>query len=310
MLSKMLPWDYVSKFKTGFNLTTKGIISLVVEDPFIDRLIKDRLPKKELNIRVFVGSEITNNFLEENFYNYSLFSETSDLMIINSELIPIDVLSKLLLELEEYSDSFIFLIFQKTNKGINELFKKTKLNVIEIETPKFWEGPKLLSFLCRELKLNLTSEVNNFILENVEHNSESFFHALQLINLNFENNKIDLNLLKELITRERFDFFSQLDLYHSNNSNFFKSIMPKELDFEWLMILSISMQSHLVKILNPEEIRKKDKPTKYDLNILKWSEQMTREEIKNELVYFSELEIMAKMKDTFIKEKLRMRSIK
>ena len=309
MHSKILPWDFFYKNKSGIDLKQKGIKSFVIEDVFLERLLKDKLPKNDLNLRIFIGNEVSKNFVEDNFFNMSLFSESSNYLILNAETIPLDSLTLIFNNLADYNDSFMFLFFQKTNKAILDLMKKSSLEVIEFDSPKPWDGPKLFQLILKELQINLPADIQKYILENVEHSSENFIELLENLKLNFGNEALSLEKIIPFVRKTRFDFFEELNDFHQNRRKFFKALESHGLDFEWMRDVSVSMQAHIVKVLNPDELRSKDRLNKYEQNIINWSEKETREELKKYLKFFSEIEILAKLKDQSIKEKIRFELI-
>lgn len=308
MLSKVKIWE-MNFNKVGLDLSKSGLLPFVVSDPYLERILKDKIPRNNNEMRIFIGNEINQNFIDENFLNLSLFSESSHYLILNAELISNDILQKMFKELSEYQDSNIFLFFSKTPKAIADILKKSEINCWEIEEFKFWDAPKLLQFLAKELKIKLDPTSTKFLLENVEHSVEAFYTSLNIIKLNFET-EIDLNKLKGLINKDRYDFFELLDVYHENRRKFYYSLDKKLIDFEWMREFSVSMQAHLFKLLNPAEISKKEKLSKYDTNIIRWSELESRLEMKSELMFFHEVEMLAKSNDLGIKEKIRIKMLK
>jgi hypothetical protein len=82
------------------------------------------------------------------------------------------------------------------------------------------------------------------------------------------------------------------------------------MDFDWMRTLSAFMQSHLVKILFPEELKAKGKLSKYDQGVLDMSEKLNRDMVKYYLNFFSELEILSKSSDVLLVNRLRLESLK
>ncbi len=305
---KFQAWDYLNKFKVGFDDRSKGFKIISCSDPFILKIMMNHFPKDKINARYFYPVEIDQKFIDENFLNLNFFSETTDLIIFNADEIKKSILENLLLQ-KDYSDSFVFLLFNRLKKEELDLFKKTEIDSYQIEELKFWEGPRLLNFLAQEMNIKIKSNVVQFLLEHCEHDTESFVRALQVIRLNFDQTEIDLILLKKLIGIDRFDFFGELEEYHKNEKIFFKDVLKKDGDFDWLRNFSVSMQNHLIKVLNPEEISKKDKLSKYDQNVLLWSEQSDRQYLKSDLEFFVRLEIEAKKRNVLYKNMIRLRSL-
>ena len=95
---------------------------------------------------------------------------------------------------------FLLLFFTKSNKQFTEFAKNKKVNAIELELPRFWEGAKLWQFCQKAREINLDGLVSRFVLENLEHNFESFFWVIDTIKMNFPDGKVDLKKLQELVT--------------------------------------------------------------------------------------------------------------
>lgn len=307
MLSKLLPWDFVQKYPQTLDLKQKGLVAFYVENPFMERILLNRIPKEENSFRIYSGNEITIDFLEEQFVNLSFFSSTENIQVLNAELIPAHVLTYIIENELEVSDRYFVLFFTKTNKNILELFKQKNINAFEVESPRFWEGAKLLNFCMKVKGINLPSNVVSFLLDSLEHNFESFIWALDLIELNFANGAVTPNDLAAFISKERWDFFELIDTFNHGQKNFFNEILKHDHhDYEWYRSLFAFMQGYLVKVLSPEEILSKSKPNKFEQTILGANKQWKPVELKKYIRLFSELEIMAKSSDSLLINKLRM----
>jgi len=101
-------------------------------------------------------------------------------------------------------------------------------------------------------------------------------------------------------------FFELVDLFYKGPKFLFLDLAKKEKDFDWWIVFCAQIQSHLVKLLFPEEIREKSKLNKYEQSILQWSEKLDRNLLKFYLNLFSELEILAKTKNPFLADKVRL----
>ena len=133
---------------------------------------------------------------------------------------------------------------------------------------------------------------------------------IDTIKLNFPEGKINIEELKSLVKKERWDFFELIDIFNENPKRFFIEILKKQDgNYEWLRALFSFMQGHLSKVLFPEELRLKPKLSKYDQSILVVSEKWSRDEVVKYLRFFSELEILAKSSDELLINKLRLRTI-
>ncbi|MBC7713290.1 MAG: hypothetical protein H7177_08125 [Rhizobacter sp.] len=307
MLSKLLPWDFLPKHPTTIDKSKPGIYAFLIDDPYLERIVLDLIPKKELEFSLYSGVEITRDFIEEHFVNLSFFSSTDHIQVINSENIKADVLT-FLTEIEiDWTERFMVMFFTKTSKAFTEFAKNKKVTAFELEEPRFWEGAKLWQFCQKAKNVNLPPDVSRFILDSLEHNFESFIWVIDMIKLNFPEGKINIEELKTMITKERWDFFELMDVFNENPKRFFAEVLKKnDGDYEWLRALFSMMQGHLTKVLAPDELRNKAKLSKYDQSILTVSEKISREVILKYLRFFSELEILAKSSDELLINKLRL----
>lgn len=315
MLSKILPWDFIQKYPKTIDPKNYGIHSFLIDDPYLERVLLDRLPREEktgIKLALYSGNEFSRDFIEEHFVNLSFFSESDHILIMNAENIPANSIEFLLEAQIDFSHRFLLFFFTKSHKQFAEL-AKSKLDYVhatELEMPRFWEGAKLWQFAQKAREVNFDGVVNRFALEQLEHNFESFFWLIDTIKINFPDGKVDLKILSDLVKKERWDFFELIDLFNKNPKLFFLEILKKEMDYDWMRTLSAFMQTHLVKILFPEEIRAKGKLSKYDQSVLVMSESLKREDVQFYLRFFSELEIMAKSSDVFLVDRLRLEVLK
>jgi hypothetical protein len=230
---------------------------------------------------------------------------------MNAEQVPLQVLSLLTSGNIDWSERFLVLFFSKSSKSIQDFLKHKDVQSIEIESARFWEGPKLWQFCVKQKNINVTQEMTHFILENLEHTTENFDWVLETIKLNSSDNRLSIADLKRLFKKERWDFFALAEIFTQKPIQFFQELLLKEdKDYEWFRALFAFMQSHLVKVLTPESLNEKTKLSQYDQNIMSMSEKWPKQKIKDYLQFFSECEILAKSKDSFLIDKLRLKIIK
>jgi hypothetical protein len=272
--------------------------------------LRKKIPISELEFRIFSGNEISKDFLEEQFLNLSLFTTAQNIFIFHAELIPIEVVNFIYSKLDKGLDAHLVLFFTKTNKALSDVLKKSESTILEIEPFKPWESEKHLIFLATELKINLPIEIKNWILENVEHDSGRFFEVLTAIQINFDESLITIADLKNLIERDRFDFFDLIDIYHQDRKKFLITVSRKSFDFDWFRQFSSSMQGHLVKLIHLEETLKKEKLNKYEQNLISWEKKSPKIVFKNDLKFFSDVEILSKSRDILLKDKIRSEILK
>ncbi|MBY0412594.1 MAG: hypothetical protein K2Q18_00440 [Bdellovibrionales bacterium] len=309
MLSKVLPWDFLPKLPQTIDKKSPGIYAFLVEDPYMERILLDRIPKGEdLPFSLYSGVEFTRDFIEEHFVNLSFFSSTNHIQIINGENITADNLKFLLESNIDWNERFLVIFFTKTNKGFTEFTKDKSVQGFVIEAPRFWEGAKLWQFCQKCREINLPGDVGRFVLDHLEHNFESFFWVIDTIKMNFPDGKINIEELKTLVKKERWDFFELIEIFNESPKKFFHEILKKDdMDYEWFRALFAFMQTHLSKVLFPEELRDKAKLSKYDQSILVVSEKWSREQVIESLKFFSQLEILAKSRDEMILNQIRLK---
>lgn len=310
MLSKFLPWDFLPKHPQTIDPKRPGLYAFLVTDPFMERVLLERLPKKNIPFSLYSGVEITRDFIEEHFINLSFFSSTDHIQVINGENIPAAQLSLLTDSGIDWSERFMVIFFTKSGKTFTDFAKREAVMAFEVEEPRFWEGAKLWQFCQKVREINLPADISRFVLDHLEHNFESFFWVIDTIKMNFPDGKINGEELRALVKKERWDFFELIEVFNESPKKFFSEVLKKDdQDYEWFRALFAFMQGHLTKVLFPEELRGKAKLSKYDQSILVVSEKWPRNEVMKYLKFFSELEILAKSSDQFLINKLRIETI-
>lgn len=307
MHSSLLPWDFFHKHPQVIEPKKPGLYAFLVTDPYFERVLFERLPKKELSLSLYSGVDITREFIEEHLVNLSFFSSTDHIQVMNAENISAPHLQFLIEAPIDWSERFMILFFTKSNKAFTELTKNKNCTSFDINEPRFWEGAKLWQF-CQKVKgVQFGADISAFILEHLEHNFESFFWVIESIKLNFSLDKLTLADVQSLVKKERWDFFSLADTFGQSPKNFFLEVLKKEdRDNEWFRSLFAFMQGHLSKALFPEEIRAKSKLSKYDETLVLLAEKWPRAKVFYYLKFFSELEILAKLGDELLIDKLRL----
>lgn len=306
MLSKFQPWDYLPKHPLVIDQKKPGLYAFLITDPYIEHILLAHLPKKEMTFSLYSGADVTRDFIDEHLVNLSFFSSVDHMHIMNAENIPAAAMKHLMDASIDWSERFLVLVFTKSNKAFLDLTKLSTTFGVEIEEPKFWDGPKMWQFSLKARSLNVSNEISKIVLDHLEHNFESFLWIIDTIKTYYPDGNITPDQLREIIKKERWDFFELVDLFNQKPQTFFQEILKKETDFEWLRGLFAFMQTHLVKVLFPEEIRKKYKLSKYDNAILDVSENWSRSEVMRLLQFFSECEILAKMSDPLVVDRVRL----
>jgi len=309
MPSKISTFDFLRNFK----VPTAGAHLYFINDPFIETFTKNRL-KESLGFDLLTGNELTRNFLEERFLNWSLFSENKPILVLAAESINEKVLDFWLKEEMKVNDQLLILMAQKDQKIFAKLEAKGCVSYTQVEAPKFWEGAKMLDLVLQELSYKMAPVYKEFLLEKLEHSFESFYQALikiQLLRpegLAADKNLMDahLALLAETVEENKVDFFKMIDTLNQNPRKFFYGLSKSDRDFDYYLSLALFMQGHFQKSAAPGLIREKTKLNQYDRQILETSESFNAEEKFRLEKIFAEMELMAKLKSERLKQFIRL----
>jgi hypothetical protein len=312
MHSKWQIWDFFSSYRRDTLKSFEGILALNTFEPTCLKLVKDYL-LRDLNERIIhykMASDVTKSWIEEEFQTLSLFGNLDCFFIHEAHELSSDIIDHLgKLNLE---GRFIILSFENEQSGWKRVLKDSKFTTLLIESPRFREYNKLLDFVCSYLRLPLSFETKNWILDSLENDLGSFYNAAFLLKLNFpEAREVGLNQVKEILTLDKLDRF-QLASHFSRRKleHFFDRLVELEGDFEKMRGFFMFLQSHLVKMLDPTYASKKPSLTQYDKEIQSTSRIWKTDELLEHLRLFNHWEILCKKKDDKLwteikKERLR-----
>lgn len=309
MPSKISTFDFFRQFKAPL----KGVHVYVINDPFLETFLKNRL-KEKLKFDLITGSELTRNFLEERYANLSLFTEASNVLVLNGESIAEKTFqnwleSELLIE-----DQLLIILASKDHKQFAKLEAKKLISHTIVEAPKFWEGAKVLDLVLSELHYEIAPAYKELILEKVENTFEAFhqlivkFKLIKPTGMKFdrETHLENQQFLVDNIEENKVDFFKLIDVLNQSPRKFFYTIQKTERDFEYYLSLALFMQGHVQKSKFPSLIKEKAKLTQYDRQILQTTDAFNESERTHLENIFSEMEIMAKMKSSQLKQFIRL----
>lgn len=307
MHSKWQIWDFFNSFDRNFLSSYNGVLALSTFDPLCLKLVKDYLIRGSENriIHYKMASEVTKNWIEEEFQTLSLFGDSDCFIIHQAQDLSSDLLgifSQLGLE-----GRFLILSYENDGAGWKKMVKEGKLDTLHIESPRFWELNKLLDFVCAHLRLPLGYGAKNWMLDSLENNLGAFYNSCCLIKLNYpESKEVSLEEVKELLTLERLDQFALASLYARKKTlEFFDKLIPLEGDFEKIRGFFNFMQSHLVKLADTSYLSHKPRLTQYDKDLQNSSKLWRANELMNEINKFNRWEIMSKKKDLMLWHELR-----
>jgi hypothetical protein len=309
MSSEFFPWEL--NHGLDYKKLYSGVHVLQSFDSFIERIVLSKVKRacslengEKLHFRVFIGSEINNEWIDDNLRTLSFFSFEEHFLILNAEKIP----AKTLLALEEITDwtgkNMVF-CFQASGKLKSDVFKTEGFSKWVIRGPRFWESQKYLDFLAGELGVKLSFKVKEEILKSVTPDSEHFIEALQRIRAGGESIQSHDDLLS-LINHSKVDHFELATNFGEKKFEvFYSTLLKMGEDFDRLRSTFFFLQGHLEKVIDPSYIKSKAKPSKYDQQILGQRKLWEDEEIKRNIQLFSSLEIGCKKRDPFLINKIQ-----
>lgn len=312
MHSKWQIWDFFSVNNREILKNKTGVIGFNCFDPLSTRLVKDFLFKAidESVVHYKISTEVTKDWLIEEFQTLSLFGNNSNFFIHEAHNLNQEIFD-LILNLD-LSDRFVLLNFESENTLWKKFLKNSDNFSLQIEAPRFWEMNKLLDFVCQYLKLPLHYEAKNWIMNIIENDFSSFYNACYLIKLNHpEDKEVTLKMVEALLTVERVDQFALASSFsRKKKGEFYKRILSLEGDFEKARSLFNFMQSHLVKLSDTSYLSQKNRLTQYDKELQGSAKLWTRVELAEEIKKMNKLEILSKKKDSNLWHQIKLESLR
>lgn len=302
MHSKWQIWDFFSSYKKDTLNSFEGILAINTFDPVCLKLVKDFLTRglTDKVIHYKMASEVTKDWLEEEFQALSLFGNSESFFIhqahdLSTELL--ETISQL-----EVTGRFLILSFENEQALWKKLVKEEKIQTLVIESPRFWELNKLLDFVCAHLRLPLSYEAKSWMLDALENNLGSFYNSCCLIKLNHPAaNEVGLSEVKELLTLERMDQFQLASLIaRKKHKAFYEKLVQLLGDFEKARSLFNFLQSHLIKMCDTSYLAGKPRLNQYDKELQSSSKLWKTSELMDEIQRFNRWEILSKKKDTHL----------
>lgn len=309
MHSKWKIWDFLKNFPEGFDTTKSGIFGFNTFDPLIASLLKSRFPKSkfyEEKLPSLNAKEVTVGWFEDNFQTLGLFGNQESYIINQAQHLSSEVKELISSENLILDNRFLFLFFDKSDEFYKSLTKKEQINTIDIQAPAFWENDKLLDFLADYLNVRLSFEAKTTILSSIENTPLDLYNFLTRLAVNFKDQTVSLAMLEEVIERNRLDNFELAKLFgFKKMKEFYQILLDVEPDFDALRSLFYFLQTHMLKIADPSYINEKNRPTKYDNQILSQSKVWRESELTSVFSFLKRIEVQAKLKNPFIKEEIK-----
>jgi hypothetical protein len=309
MHSKWKVWDYIKSYPLGLDSNKPGLIAFYCFDPLVASLVKQRFPKdifEESKLPVFQGKELKLNWFEDNFMSLGLFGNHESFAINDAETLDSSIKDFLQKQDLILDNRYLILFFNKLDDFFKTLSKLDHVQCVEIQAPAFWEQDKLLDFLSDYLKIPLSFEAKNAILNFVEPMPIEFYNLLTKLGVNFPGQSITLTMLETVLEKNRLDNFEMAKHFgFKKMKEFYQHLLEIEPDFESLRSLFYFLQTHMIKLADPSYIAQKNRPTKYDTQIQTQSKLWKQQELNQVLLFLKKLEFMAKTKNMFVWQEIK-----
>lgn len=302
MLSKWQIWDFFTNVKRDFLENQDGPVALSTFDPVALKMAKDYLLRGAGSKTVLykMASEVNRSWIEEEFQTLSLFGTLDSFFIHQAQDLPADLLE--MITGLELTGRFILLSFESENPSWKKMQKEGKVTSLQVEAPKFWEPNKLLDFVCNYLKLPLSYDAKNWVLESLENNLGTFYNSMALVKLNHPDaREIGIKEVQELLLVEKLDQFALASLFcRKKRLEFFQKVIQLQGDFEKMRSLFMFMQGHIIKVMDPGYLAKKDRLSSYDKDIQSTARLWKPNELRAALEEFNHWEILSKKKESLL----------
>jgi len=310
MHSKWQIWDFLKNHEEVINPHSKGLYSFWSFDPFINRILKERIPEQlgGENPRVLLGNDLSPEWIENNLQTLSLFGGGEPYIVQHAELIPNSVSEMILEGQVDFSDRFFILFFYKDCPLRQKLNKKKDEAIhTSIMAPAFWEFSKLLDFLADYFHIRFSFEGKKFFLDTIPHECAAFYNALNVLKLIYpDHQELSQKDIEDVLVSTRLDKFQLAQLFCQRKFNgFFAKLLSIELDYDQLRSFFSFMQGHLIKVMDPSYVERKPRVSKYDREIVGQSKMWRKKDLLKSIRTFAELEILVKRKDPSLLPRLR-----
>tara|TARA_R110002072_G_scaffold1989_2_gene16320 strand:- start:44946 stop:45893 length:948 start_codon:yes stop_codon:yes gene_type:complete len=307
MYSNFYPWDFVKNVDSIIDPRINGLYSLLCYDPFIEKIILNKVDKSKNEFQVLSGLELTVDWLEDNINTLDFFSQGSSYIVILADQMAKNVKEFIIEGKLNLEDKHFLLCFNSDSKSFDEIKKSVEGTFFKVDPPRFWEGQKLLQFLANEMNIRLNYNSIQTILDKTPQDAGDLLRTLKNLSLEFGDlSKLDPKKIEEFLESRYLDQFSLAKSWGDRNwSKYSKKLIELSHDFDALRSFANFMQGHLFKVLDPSYISKKSRSTKYDDQILNQSRSWDNDEVLKEIDFYTEVELLSKSRDENIKNVLR-----
>lgn len=312
--NSLFPWEFSQAFPFLINKDKPGLYVFSCYDPFLEKIFLNSIPKSALEgdgWKVLAGSEVGISWLEDNLSALDFFSSSQSFKVLLSEDIPAKAKEFILKADVDWSERYFLLTFSKEDKFFDALKKKKEATVLKVKEPPFWDMPKLVKFLCEQTGVNLSYKLQNYLLEIVPNEPGALIVALKkLMLLGGPPQSLTPDKVLEILGQERLNKFELARLWsEKQHRDFYKTLLELIHDFNGLREFFSFLQGHIVKMVDPSYIDDKARPSKYDRQIESSCRMWSKAELRDEMRFFGECEILAKSRSRDLQQALRLKLI-
>lgn len=310
MFTNYLPWDFVKASPHLLAKKNHGLIALQSFDPFIEKIFLGKIPRslfEDKKLHVLVGSELTQEWIEENILTLDFFSSNLSYLVLFADDISAKTKKYIFENTIDWGNRFFILSFGSDSKNFEDYKKSVTGEFIKIDAPRFWENQKLLDFLSEQLGVSLSLHAKNIIIDRTPATPGEYLAAIKNLSLRLERPaQATAQEVNEIIDSTKVDNFALADQWGAKNFyHFYLSLLTLSEDYDSLRNFFLFMNGHILKIIDVTVLSKKSKLSKYDQKILQLNKSWEFKDLMMELDKFSELELLTKTKSANLKTSLQ-----
>lgn len=297
-------WKFWEFFKSEINVfsTDKNVLCFSLSHPIFEKFVAEDLKKRFAALSIVENSKVNKDWIEQNLISLGLFdfqNERGGQLVYGAEQFDADLKSMLLERGQDIQKHCLILFFNRKDDFFKQLSKREWVTAITVQEPKFWEFDKVLKVLADRMKLRLDYGAEQFIVDNVENSIGQFYDSLERIRQMYGDERVlKSDDVAKIIEKTRLDVFAVARTYSKKQFlKFYDELLLKYKDFKQLEEIFRFLISHLIKMADPSYVEKKDRPSKYDKEVLSYAKFWKGSEIQKELILLNNFLVLAKSKD-------------
>ncbi len=305
MLFKGTILDFHQQYK---KLDFQGVTLIESKDPFWSKLVNNKLRENHSNLFSRWGEDLKEEWVNEFWFDLSLFSDPNCYFIYNTE-----TSNKKCLELLTQIDSpteKVFLHFKKIPKEFSKTYKS---NIVSIGDFKFWELDKLLDFYEVLLNVRISSGLRNYFSTSTIEQKQEIFDQVNYLSLIYEDlTSISLSDAQEVLATGEINPFVFTDYVADKKLNdVYINLLDGIKNGQWASSHKAItfLRSFIMKSVDPGYKSKKPKLNAFDKKVIAVQRKYAPREISVLLKDLSHWEILVKRKDSGIMQELQSKII-